>query len=80
MTRSQDKKGNSTSSAIQRQNSWVGEQIGDQKCLEMCFCPLNLPQCTSDGQQPVQSGVFPVTGHDQTTDSSSHNPVLELLL
>ncbi|NWY28877.1 A2ML1 protein, partial [Pheucticus melanocephalus] len=31
MTRSQDREGNSTSSAIQRQNSWVGEQIGDQK-------------------------------------------------
>lgn len=41
----------------------------------MCFCPLNLPQCTSDRHQPVQSGVFPVAGHDQTIDSSSHNPV-----
>lgn len=41
----------------------------------MCFCPLNLPQCTSAGHQPIQSGVFSVAGHDQTINSSSHNPV-----
>lgn len=39
MTRSQDKKGNSTSSAIQRQNSWVGEQIEDQKVSGNVFLP-----------------------------------------
>ncbi|NWR20556.1 A2ML1 protein, partial [Emberiza fucata] len=31
MTHSQDMEDNSTSSAIQKQNSWVGEKIGDQK-------------------------------------------------
>ncbi|NXB83279.1 A2ML1 protein, partial [Vidua chalybeata] len=63
MTYSQNMKGSSTSSAIQKQNSWVGEQIGDQKCLKISFCPLNLAYF-----------CFPKSTASDSTDFSSLHP------
>ncbi|NWT73795.1 A2ML1 protein, partial [Prunella himalayana] len=57
MTYSQDMEGNSTSSAIQKQNSWVGEQIGDQKVTASDSTDFSSPH---PGAHSVGTALIPV--------------------
>ncbi|NXX65292.1 A2ML1 protein, partial [Spizella passerina] len=57
MTCSQEEKGNSTSSAIQKQNSWVGEQIGDQKNTASDSTDFSFPHPGAHSEETAQISV-----------------------
>ncbi|NXE66630.1 A2ML1 protein, partial [Calcarius ornatus] len=57
MTHSQDTKGNSTSSVIQKQKSWVGEQIGDQKNTASDSTDFSFPHPGAHSEETARISV-----------------------